>query len=74
MTGANAGNTFEIMNRKSHKIEEPAAPYVAKRTAKEPVASKKPEPGMRFADLNSVRKSNAELMRVHRRVLQKLAQ
>lgn len=62
------------MNRKSHKVEEPAAPYVAKRTAKESVALKKADPAMRFADLNSVRKNNAELMKVHRRVLQKLAQ
>lgn len=62
------------MNRKSHKVEEPAAPYVAKRMAKESVASKKTEPAVRFADLNSVRKNNAELMLVHRRVLQKLAQ
>jgi hypothetical protein len=62
------------MKRKSHKVEEPAAPYAAKRTAKESEAIKKTEPAMRFADLNSVRKNNAELMRVHRQVLQKLAQ
>lgn len=57
------------MNKKTHKVEEPATPYVASpRPAKTEVAS-----GVRYAGATDVRKGNARLMQVHREVLQKLA-
>jgi hypothetical protein len=56
---------------KPRKVEEPAAPYtVAKSGKKTPPALD----GVRLANLDDVRKTNAKLMQVHRKVLQKLAQ
>ena len=57
---------------KPHKVEEPAGTYSA--SAKKPANSAAPQPAVRLADLKEVRKANAKLMQVHRRVLQKLAQ
>ena len=63
------------MNRRKNKVEETAASYAAKPPAKAAVAAPKPvEPGVRLADLAAVRRSNAKLLQVHRKVLQKLAQ
>jgi hypothetical protein len=55
---------------KPRKVEEPQAPYAAKKPAK---AAQAPA-GPRFADLEKVRANNAKLIRVHSKVLQKLAQ
>lgn len=57
---------------KPHKVEEPAATYGAapKSAEKTPAA----QPAVRFASVPDVRKTNAKLMQVHRKVLQKLAQ
>jgi hypothetical protein len=57
---------------KPRKVQEPAAPYTASPKPKEKTLSA--QPGMRLADLDAVRKTNAKLMQVHRKVLQKLAQ
>lgn len=56
------------MNRKPDKIEDPAASYGTKKVPEQSAAS-----GLRYADLNAVRKNNEKLMQVHRKVLQKLA-
>lgn len=57
---------------KTHKVEEPAAPYgVAPKPPARPTAA---QPAVRVASLEEVRKNNAKLMQVHRKVLQKLAQ
>jgi hypothetical protein len=58
---------------KPDKVEEPTVPYTAKKAVAQPVA-KPAESGVRYADLAEVRKANAKLMQVHRKVLQKLAQ
>jgi hypothetical protein len=57
---------------KPHKVEEPAGAYTAasKPSEKTPAA----QPGVRLANLQDVRKTNAKLIQVHRKVLQKLAQ
>ena len=60
------------MNKKPAKVDEPATTYGAKKRAT-PAAVPAPA-GIRFADLQEVRKTNAKLMQVHRKVLQKLAQ
>ncbi|WP_164976299.1 hypothetical protein [Oleiharenicola lentus] len=56
---------------KPRKVEEPQAPYAAKKPAK---VAAQPPAGPRFADLEKVRANNAKLIRVHSKVLQKLAQ
>lgn len=56
---------------KPRKVEEPLAPYAAKKPAK---AAAQASAGPRFADLEKVRANNAKLIRVHSKVLQKLAQ
>ena len=56
---------------KPRKVEEPQAPYAAKKPAK---AGAQAPAGPRFADLEKVRANNAKLIRVHSKVLQKLAQ
>ncbi len=56
---------------KPRKVEEPQAPYAAKKPAK---AAARAPAGPRFADLEKVRANNAKLIRVHSKVLQKLAQ
>jgi hypothetical protein len=61
------------MKRKDPKVEEPAAPYLAAKVPKPKEVATKP-PGIRYAELGSVRKSNAQLMHAHREVLRKLAQ
>lgn len=57
---------------KPRKVEEPAGTYTAgpKPSEKIPAA----QPGVRLANLQDVRKTNARLIQVHRKVLQKLAQ
>jgi hypothetical protein len=65
------------VSKKTDKVEETAAPYLAKQVAKKDAVApvtKPSDPGMRYADLAAVRKTNAKLMQVHRKVLQKLAQ
>lgn len=57
--------------KKIRKAEEPAAAYSV--SPKETPKSS-PESGPRFADDEKVLKANAKIMRVHRKVLQKLAQ
>jgi hypothetical protein len=57
---------------KPRKVEEPAAPYNAAPKLEKKTAAA--QPGMRLAELDAVRKTNAKLMQVHRKVLQKLAQ
>lgn len=52
---------------KPRKVEEPQAAYTAKKPAQAAA-------GPRFADLDKVRANNAKLIRVHSKVLQKLAQ
>lgn len=60
------------MSKKPSKVGEAAANYAAKKLVK---AAPAPTPaGPRFADLEKVRASNAKLIQVHRKVLQKLAQ
>jgi hypothetical protein len=60
------------VNKKPSKVADPRAPYAAKKPAKGAAASAATAP--RFADLEKVRASNAKLIQVHRKVLQKLAQ
>lgn len=61
------------MSKKPRKVDEPQAPYPAKKPAKAAPAAAS-ESGPRFADLAKVRTSNAKLIQVHSKVLQKLAQ
>lgn len=58
---------------KPRKVEEPAGTYVAAKSPapKSPVPVQSP---LRRARSEDVRKMNARLMQVHRKVLQKLAQ
>ncbi len=60
------------MSKKPHKVAEPQAPYAAKKPAKKAAALV--PGGPRFADLEKVRASNAKLIQIHSKVLQKLAQ
>ena len=62
------------MNRKADKVEETAAPYAAKSAEKTAVPAKNTDSGVKFADLKDVRTQNERLMKVHQKVLQKLAQ
>lgn len=55
---------------KPRKVEEAAAAYVT--SPKAPQGSA--QPNVRYARSEDVRQSNARLMQVHRKVLQKLAQ
>lgn len=57
---------------KPHKVEEPAGTYSA--APKPPEKTPAAQAGVRLANLSDVRKSNAKLIQVHRKVLQKLAQ
>jgi hypothetical protein len=59
------------VSKKPRKVEEPKAAYAAKKPAK---AGPAHQPGPRYADLEKVRTTNANLIRVHHKVLQKLAQ
>jgi len=59
------------VSKKPHKVGEPKAAYAAKKPAKAEPAS---QPGPRYADLDKVRATNANLIRVHHKILQKLAQ
>lgn len=56
---------------KPRKVEEPATPYVTPKSDGKNLPSRV---GVRVADLSEVKKTNAKLMQVHRKVLQKLAQ
>ena len=59
------------VSKKPHKVEEATTPY----TAKKPVpAATRPQAGPKSITLEEVRTTNARLMQVHRKVLQKLAQ
>lgn len=62
------------MNPEKDRVEEAAAPYVTKKMVAKPEAAPLKEPGLRQADLQTVRKNNAALIQIHRKVLQKLAQ
>lgn len=53
--------------RKTDKVEEPAGTYFAS-----PQSSSK-APNVRYARRKDVMKTNEKLMRIHRRVLEKLA-
>lgn len=59
------------MEKKPRKVEEPQAAYIVQKPMK-PAAA--PEGTPRFADLNKVRETNAKLIQIHHKVLQKLAQ
>jgi hypothetical protein len=54
--------------RKIHKVEEPAAPYSAA-----PKSPAKNSAEVRYAIREDVLKTNERLMKVHRKVLEKLA-
>ena len=64
------------MSKKPRKVEETAAPYAAKKATQPATPATKPENsgGVRYANLEKVRQTNAKLIQVHRDVLQKLAQ
>jgi len=59
------------VSKKPNKVGEPRSTYAAKKPAK--VAPEPASTGPRFADLEKVRASNAKLIQVHSKVLQKLA-
>lgn len=59
------------VNKKPHKVEETGTPYTAKKPVK---AATRPQAGPKSITLEEVRTTNARLMQVHRKVLQKLAQ
>ncbi|MEO5959588.1 MAG: hypothetical protein ABIZ49_14185 [Opitutaceae bacterium] len=63
---------------KPHKVEEPAGTYSVSAKQAEKSASPAGNPassgsGVRYARSEDVRAANARLMRVHRKVLEKLA-
>jgi hypothetical protein len=60
------------MSKKPRKVEESTAAYSAKKPANDVQAAS--QPGPRFADLEKVRIGNARLIKIHHKVLQKLAQ
>ncbi len=64
-------HSAEVMP-KPRKVEEPAGTYPA--APKPPEKTPAEQPAIRLANLPDVRKANAKLMQVHRKVLQKLAQ
>jgi hypothetical protein len=59
------------VEKKPRKVEEKTGAYAVKKPAQ---SKSSPQTGPRYADLEKVRISNAQLMRVHQKVLQKLAQ
>ena len=63
-----------LVSHEPDKLEETAAPYVTKKQVAKPQAASGKESGLRQADLQTVRKNNAALIQIHRKVLQKLAQ
>jgi len=67
---ASGQSQLSCVKRKPTKVEETTAPYAVKPTKTDAVAS----PGIRYASAQDVRETNAKLMQVHRKVLQKLAQ
>lgn len=62
---------FTRMSKKPHKVEESAASYVPEKSA---AASPSAKAGSHSLDLEKIRATNAKLMQVHHKVLQKLAQ
>jgi hypothetical protein len=54
------------VSKKPTKVNEPQAPYAAKKPAKG-------DAGVKYADPAKVTKTNAKLIQVHRVVLEKLA-
>ena len=64
------------VSKKPHKVEETTAAYAAKKAAQPAVPATKTENsgGVRYANLEKIRQTNAKLIQVHRDVLQKLAQ
>ncbi len=54
------------MSKKPSKVNEPQAPYAAKKPAQA-------DSGVKYADPAKVRESNAKLIKIHRVVLEKLA-
>ena len=69
-TPSPAAHVFPV-EKQPHKVEEPQALYRTKQPAKPAPA---PQPGPRYASLDKVRATNAKLIQVHHKVLQKLAQ
>ena len=65
-------SVFGLRMAKPHKVEEPAGTYAAAPRPSEKTPAV--QTGVRFADAKTVQKTNAKLMQVHRKVLQKLAQ
>jgi len=59
------------VDKQPHKVEEPQAAYGTKKSVKAEPTS---QSGPRYASLDKVRETNAKLIRVHKTVLQKLAQ
>ena len=59
------------MKKKPAKVEESPTPYAVKQPAK--TESAPAQAGLRFAKLAKVRETNAQLVQVHRVVLEKLA-
>lgn len=58
-----------LVSKNPHKVADPASPYAASKSATGADAS-----GPRYASLDKVKASNAKLIKVHHKVLQKLAQ
>lgn len=66
---------FRVVSKKPRKVNEPQAPYPAKKQRIEAAPAPSPTAGSpRFAELEKVRANNAKLIQVHSKVLQKLAQ
>jgi len=59
------------VKKKQAKVAESAGTYTAKPSSAKAAPA---QPGIRLASLQEVRKANAKLIQVHRKVLQKLAQ
>jgi hypothetical protein len=69
---AGTGPHCTRVKAKPRKVEEPAGTYAT--APKLPEASPMAQPGLRLARIQDVRKTNARLMQVHRKILEKLAQ
>ncbi len=62
------------MNRKSHKIEEPASPYVAKRPAKKGIGRKLAKPGVSTTGDAAFDRVAGNIFAERKELLRKLAQ
>lgn len=61
------------MSKKPHKVDEPQAPYAAKKPVKAEPAPAQPG-GTRYATPEQVRKAAEEVFKVHEKLFRKLAQ